>query len=153
MAIPRGLVFAPVDFERESLIEQLEAAGFDPTLRTFFIWLGVVVYLSEAAIDATLRLIGGLAGGAEIAFDYSDPPASLSPERRAARERRAALVAAAGEPMLTNFEPAALRAKLQGFGFTTVEDLGPPALTARFDLTDGRPAAEHGGHVVFASTS
>src|SRR5580704_6309372 len=42
---PGNLTYAPVDFERESLPEQLLSVGFDPDVPTFFAWLGVVPYL------------------------------------------------------------------------------------------------------------
>src|SRR5277367_6493660 len=39
---PQNLTYAPVDFETQSLLQQLQAAGFDPTRPAFFAWLGVV---------------------------------------------------------------------------------------------------------------
>src|SRR6185437_10179724 len=52
---PDRLTYAPVDFERESLPEQLAAAGFDASAPSFFAWLGVVPYLTAAAFRATLE--------------------------------------------------------------------------------------------------
>jgi methyltransferase (TIGR00027 family) len=74
IAIPPALTFAPVDFEHGSLADGLAAAGFDPAQRSFFTWLGVTPYLTEQAIFPTLGYIAGLPGGAEVAFDYSNPP-------------------------------------------------------------------------------
>ena len=48
--IPDSLTFVPVDFERETLASALDASGFDPAGGAVFSWLGVVPYLSEAAI-------------------------------------------------------------------------------------------------------
>ena len=78
IAIPASLRFAPVDFERDDLMEALAAAGFDPDRRTFFTWLGVVPYLTKPAIHETLSRIAAVPGGGEVVFDYSDPPAALS---------------------------------------------------------------------------
>src|ERR1700683_2088381 len=50
IAAPPHLTFAPCDFERDALGEALRAVGFDPDTRAFFIWLGVVSYLTEAAL-------------------------------------------------------------------------------------------------------
>lgn len=156
IAIPDSLVFAPVDFERGALLEGLARAGFDPARRTFFTWLGVVPYLSEAAIDATLGEVGGIAGGAEIVFDYSDPPGALAPEMAAMHAARAARVAAAVEPFLSAFEPAALHARLRRLGFAEIRDLGPRALVELYvgsRAPKDRPTApERGGHVLFAAT-
>jgi methyltransferase (TIGR00027 family) len=79
---PPSLTFAPIDFERETLADGLAAAGFDPTEPAFFLWLGVVPYLTEEAIVATLGFLGELPGGAEVVFDYSDPPLDDRARRR-----------------------------------------------------------------------
>jgi len=153
VALPASLVFAPVDFERDSLLDRLIDAGFDPAQRTFFTWLGVVPYLTKPAISSTLAFVAGVAGGGEVVFDYSDPPASLEPETHASHQARAARVAALGEPFLSYFEPPDLRAELAGLGFDHIEDLGPRELVARhFPSAPAGPRSDRGGHVLFAAT-
>src|SRR5579871_1175265 len=77
---PANLTFAGIDFERQTLGAGLLAARFDPRLPSFFIWLGVVPYLTEEAVFATLGLIASLPAGAEVVFDYSNPPKTLTAE-------------------------------------------------------------------------
>ena len=48
-------VFAPVDFETESVRDGLDAAGFDWSVPTMFSWLGVTAYLEVHAIETMLR--------------------------------------------------------------------------------------------------
>ncbi|SIO70795.1 methyltransferase, TIGR00027 family [Burkholderia sp. GAS332] len=158
---PDSLIYAPVDFESDALLDGLNAVGFDSAQRTFFIWLGVVPYLTEKAIDLTLRAIANLAGGAEVVFDYSDPPASFSPELLALHEARAARVAAAGEPFLSYFDPPALHKKLRELGFSEIDDVIARNLLSRY-LGQATPAERStgdsaqprsgGGHVLFAAT-
>jgi methyltransferase (TIGR00027 family) len=152
IAAPGDLVYAPVDFERDTLLDGLAAAGLNPNRRTFFMWLGVVPYLTPEAVTATLAAIGGLPGGGEVAFDYADPPAALSDQARAAHALRAARVAAVGEPWLSYFEAPALHAMLGELGFAEIEDLGPPELAARFWPGAASGAPRRGGHVVLART-
>lgn len=152
VVIPESVAYAPVDFERDALLDGLATTGFDPVRRTFFIWLGVVPYLTEEAVRSTLRVIGGLPGGAEVVFDYADPPTALSAEARAAHQDRADRVAALGEPWLSYFEPSPLHALLGDLGFAAIEDLGPPALAARYWPSAKGPISERGGHVVLAGT-
>jgi methyltransferase (TIGR00027 family) len=149
---PGTLSFAPVDFERETLAEGLAAAGFDPAQRSFFTWLGVVPYLTEEAAFATLSFIAGLPGGAQVVFDYSNPPDSLSPDMRAVHDARAAHVAGIGETWVSYFESDALAAKLKALGFTDVEDLGPPQIAARYFPQRAVTAPATGGHIVRASS-
>jgi methyltransferase (TIGR00027 family) len=152
IAIPGSLTFAPIDFERQILADGLQAAGFDPSQQTFFTWLGVVPYLTEAAVWSTLAFIASLPNGAHVVFDYSDPPASLSGEMRSSHETRAAQVAELGEAWLTFFDADELRAKLMAIGFTDVEDLGPPQIAARYFPNRAIHLPDKGGHVLRAAT-
>ncbi len=72
LALPMNvaLVYAPIDFETESLRHGLDAAGFDWTKPTMFSWLGVTHYLTADAIETTLRTIADAAPGSEVTFDY-----------------------------------------------------------------------------------
>jgi methyltransferase (TIGR00027 family) len=152
IATPATLRFVPVDFEHEALADGLAAAGFDPAQQTFFSWLGVVPYLTEQAVFATLAFIAGLPGGAHVVFDYVNPTASIVEEsRRAAHEALAARVAALGETIQCHFDSETLRARLAELGFRDVEDLGPGQIAQRF--FPGRVTASGGGaHVLRATT-
>lgn len=148
--VPDSLTFAPVDFERETLVTGLAAAGFDPSQRSFFTWLGVVPYLTEEAAFATLRTIAGLPGGAEVVFDYCNPPGSLAPEMRAIHDARAAHVAQIGESWVSYFDSEELHGRLRTIGFTRIEDLGPPQIAARYFPHRAATAPDKGGHIVHA---
>jgi methyltransferase (TIGR00027 family) len=150
--LPDSLTYAPIDFDQGTLSEGLLAGGFDPTQQTFFTWLGVVPYLAEEAVWATLAFITSLPNGAHVVFDYSDPPDSLPPEARILHDRRAAHVEALGESFVTHFEPATLQARLIELGFSEVEDLGPPQISARFFLNRGGAPPNKGGHILRAAT-
>ena len=159
IAVPDNLIYAPVDFERENLSEQLAKAGLDPDVRTFFTWLGVVPYLTKAAIASTLSQIAAHPGGAEVVFDYSEPREMIDPALRAHYEERAARVAAIGEPFLSFFEPAALHEELGALGFARIDDLDLPAIVLRLFGEPKDPAAQGsapprraGGHVLLAAT-
>lgn len=60
---PENLTFAPADFERESISEVLARSGSGPDEPAFFSWLGITVYLEDAAINATLRAMASFAPG------------------------------------------------------------------------------------------
>jgi methyltransferase (TIGR00027 family) len=150
IAMPASMRFAPVDFERVSLAEGLESAGFDAAAPVIFTWLGVVPYLTEAAVFATLGFIAGLASGGEVVFTYSDPPAAMPAGSAAANRRRAARVKALGEPWLTFFTPQTLHPRLRALGFGEIEDLGPTEVAI---LYFGAPAGSpdrKGGHLIRA---
>jgi methyltransferase (TIGR00027 family) len=149
--VPDNLTFAPVDFERQRLAEGLAAAGFDPVRQTFFMWLGVVPYLTAEATWSTLSFIGSLPNAAHVVFDYSDPPASLSTEERIIHEQRAARVAELGEAWVNYFTADELRSKLTALGFSEVEDLGPAEIRSRYFPQTAGDGRDKGGHIVRAT--
>lgn len=147
--VPEALTFAPVDFERETLGEGLEAAGFEPGQASFFTWLGVVPYLTDQAVFATLAYIARLSGGAQVVFDYANPPEDLDP---GGHDLLAARVAAVGEAFRTDFHTEVLHGRLAALGFGEIEDLGPAQIRDRyFPDRHGGPGPDRGGHVVRAS--
>jgi len=151
---PRALTFAPVDFEREHLAGGLNAAGFDPTVQTFFTWLGVVPYLTEEAVFSTLGFIAGLPGGAQVVFDYANPmDLKAAPDENAdIAKRLAERVALAGESFKSYFETDALHGKLKSLGFHEIKDLGPALIRERYFAKWGGSVPDRGGHIVSAAT-
>jgi methyltransferase (TIGR00027 family) len=153
IAIPGSLAFVPIDFERETLAGGLAAAGFDPAQPAFFMCLGVVPYLCEAAIFSTLSLIADLPKGAHVVFDYANPRESVPETARAAHDALAARVAAAGEELKTFFATDRLHARLRQLGFDDIEDLGPPQIAARFFPEYAGSRSGRRGHLIRASIS
>ncbi|HLY07657.1 MAG TPA: class I SAM-dependent methyltransferase [Rhizomicrobium sp.] len=147
IAIPATLTFVPVDLEREDLYACLSACGLVPDQPAFFIWLGVVPYLSREAIVSVLRPVARR--HSEIVFDYGELPENRTPDERARAEAFAARVARAGEPLVSWFEPAALHTELRRLGFGEIEDVDAAALAARYvHEMDVGPFG--GGHVLRA---
>ncbi|WP_433300539.1 class I SAM-dependent methyltransferase [Actinoplanes sp. CA-030573] len=142
--IPSSVSYLGVDFEKESLADRLSLTG-----PSFFIWLGVVPYLTLEGFLATLTAISEISGN-EVVFDYAQAPASMPDARRAALEERAARVARIGEPWLTYFEPEEIAGLLVERGFGEIEDLGPAQLAARFFDRHDVPPHTPGGHILRA---
>jgi methyltransferase (TIGR00027 family) len=152
IAAPETLSYAATDFERQTLAETLDAAGFVAGRRSLFSWLGVVPYLTEDAIFSTLRYIAQLSGGAEVLFDYVNPAGSVAPASRAAHQALAEAVAAVGERIQSYFDTEPLCAKMRSIGFRHVRDIGPAEIAARFFPESERSAPARGGHVMHVST-
>jgi methyltransferase (TIGR00027 family) len=136
-ADPSRAVFAPIDFERETLAEALSRAGFDLAAPAVFAWLGVLPYLTLEAVTATLEAVGSMAAGSEIIFDYGEGQEAAPAHMAAYVAETRARLAEMGEPILTTFEPAKLAALLKASGFTDVEDLSNETANARFFARSG----------------
>jgi methyltransferase (TIGR00027 family) len=143
--VPPALRFAAVDFERQSLSMELARAGFRIDEPAFFSWLGVSMYLTEAAVMGTLGYIARVAPGSEVVFDFIVPRTSMSAAARRAHEAAAAYVAKLGEPWITYFDPPRLAGQLRGAGFSQAVHFGPlEAYRVYFaDRADGFRAGTH----------
>jgi methyltransferase (TIGR00027 family) len=152
IAVPPWLRFVDIDFEAQSLLDRLRRAGFDQTRRSVFVWLGVVPYLTKTAIFATLAFVASLPAGAEIIFDYADPPSAWPDPLRPMLQARAAHAASLGEPWISHFEAAPLADRLRDLGFATIEDFGPADILRRFDPGGDAMLRDRGGHILRART-
>ena len=122
--IPDNLAFVPVDFTKDNLTECLITAGFDPSVKSFFSWLGVTYYLSVEAIDTMLTALSGLcADGSTIVFDYPDENFFNASEKRV--QNTIMMAKAGGEPMQSAFGYNELEKLLEKHGFLIYEMLTP----------------------------
>ena len=130
IAIPCNVSYTPVNFQHDSLPDQLLAAGFIPTQPAFFSWLGVVPYLTLKAFRATLSYIAAQPLGTGVVFDYSQPRESLGPAEQLAYDSLASRVSQAGEPFQLFFTPAEAARELAAF--RDIEDLNSRDINARY---------------------
>lgn len=83
-----NMVRVEIDFETQPLGATLVDAGFTEGARTFFTWEGVPMYLTRAAVKATLDAVWGMGGsGSVIAHDMwyvVDDPGPMGTARRLA---------------------------------------------------------------------
>ena len=130
IAIPDSIAYTPVDFEHQSLAEQLRDAGFNSQAPAFFAWLGVVPYLTLEAFRATLSFISAQRSGSGVTLDYGQPRSALPLLERMAHDSLASRVEKAGEPFRLFFTPPEIAAELSHFH--GVEDLGAAEINARY---------------------
>ena len=155
LPLPDALTFVSVDFERQSLRQQLLHAGFDLTAPTATAWLGVVPYLTQDAFAATARVLGRLPAGSSLVFDYSQPREVLSATEQLMLDSLSARVALAGEPFQLFFTPQSLAEELPRYDLTVVEDLDSAALNERYlaSRPDGLHLRGQAAHLCHAEAS
>jgi methyltransferase (TIGR00027 family) len=130
------------DFETRAMDDlpaALVEAGHDPAAPTLTIWEGVTMYLTEGAIDASLRAVATWsAPGSELATSYlaKSQHAGLSLTTRMVQ----AMVQRLGEPFKTAWVPDQLPDYFAARGFDLVRDVStadaarellPPDLAAQ----------------------
>ena len=130
--IPAGSTLVPVDFEQQSVFEALDGTDFRRDQPAVFSFLGVSWYLSEQALNRTLREIAGAAAGSELVMDYLLPPHRLHDEQREVLALLERVASARGEPGHHCLEPEVIAARLQQHGFGEVRDLGADEANVRY---------------------
>jgi methyltransferase (TIGR00027 family) len=126
---PVGVAHVAADFDSDDLGAALRSGGYDPARRTLFLWEGVVVYLSEEAVDRLLRLVASdSAPGSSIVFDYAVRAALERPGDFYGGAEAAAYLARSGEPWRFGIEHEEVEPFLRERGLELVSLLTPPEL-------------------------
>jgi methyltransferase (TIGR00027 family) len=132
ISVPGNVRFVAVDFEGVMLSAGLSGAEFDLAAPAFFSLLGVSQYLSENALDETLKLVLAMPASSEIVFTFVLRDEDLPEEEIRIAAMSAASAAAGGEPWLTRFNPLRIEAKLRSMGFRNVIRLSPEDAYQRY---------------------
>ena len=133
-SLPSNLHFVDVDFEQETLADGLARSDFDPSKRTFFSWLGTTMYLSHAAVIATLRsLVSCTATNSELVFDYYTAPKLMAAVLALPRAQRfVTRIARQGEPFIGFYQPEAISELLCSNGLSLLENFSPKQQNQRY---------------------
>lgn len=138
--LPSFLRFVPVDFEAgDNWWERLAAAGFDGGRPAVMASTGVSMYLTRAAIMATLSQVATLAPGSTFVMSFMLPIDMADPDVRPGIERAAAGAKAAGTPFISFFTPEAMLALAREAGCKNVQHVSAATLAERYfsGRTDG----------------
>lgn len=124
--------FVPLDFQTGSLDAALVGAGFDRGVPTLFLWEGVTNYLSETAVDATVRWCATAARGSHLVFTYIDRHVLSAPGDYHRADRVLATVRRLGEEFTFGISPADLGRYLADRGLSLVTDIGAADYRRRY---------------------
>ena len=124
-ALPENVAFVPVDFDRQDFTTLLPASGFDRTIPSFFLWEGVIHYLTAEAVDRTVRSIASLsAPGSRLVFTYIHRGLLDGSVDFGDLKRVPGTLKDAGETWTFGFYPQHLARYLAERGFALVTDIG-----------------------------
>jgi methyltransferase (TIGR00027 family) len=140
---PHALVFAAVDFEHQTLADGLAAAGFDFDAPAVFSWIGVTMYLTLDAIDATLATVRRCPAGTRVVLSYSLPKDALDGMGASISAVLTSLATELDEPIISLFLPAEIEQRLRDHGFDDIVHVGPDEARAMY--FPGRSDVQFGG--------
>lgn len=137
--LPAHVRFLPVDFEKDDVEAKLIAAGFGQGKPSVVLWEGVVSYLTEPAVEATLaRLRRLLAPMSRLIFTYMDKGALDGSKPFPGARRWRSWVLFNGEPFMFGFEPNTLAETLRPFGFLLKSDACTEEIARHYCAPIGR---------------
>lgn len=131
LEISDNLFYVAIDFSKDDLKSGLLKAGFDPTQKTFFSWLGVSYYLSEEEIETMLDNVASLSSeGSSLVFDYADENLFSSEVKRV--QNMIAMARTGGEPMKSCFDYTKLEKLLEKHKFLIYELMTTQDIQAQY---------------------
>jgi methyltransferase (TIGR00027 family) len=153
--VPDWLHLVAVDFEAgESWWDGLLAAGFDKAKPAVVASTGVSMYLTRAAITATLRQVAALVPGSTFAMSFLLPIEMSEAAMRPAMEMAAKGAAARGTPFISFFRPEEMLDLARECGFKQVRHVSADDITARYfaGRGDGLRPPKNAEELLVAST-
>jgi len=127
--IPKHVTFVPVDFNTQILEQRLPELGYNPNLKTLFIWQGVTMYLTAEAVDDTLRfVVQQSAVGSAIVFDYLHRLVLDGVQKHGEVSNMRHYRFLTGEGLTFGIEEGGVEAFLKQHGFHQVRDMDAKGL-------------------------
>ena len=131
--VPECVKLVGVDFDTGNFADALTDLGFDRSVMTFFIWEGVMHYLTGEAVDRTLRSIRALsAPGSRLVFTYIHRGLLDGTADFGNRGRVDASLMKSGEPWKFGIHPDGIRGFLLERGFSLLSDTGSREYRSRY---------------------
>jgi methyltransferase (TIGR00027 family) len=142
-ALPKHVRFVPCNFNQHDLESAMAAAGYSESARTFILWEGVTNYLTEAAVDTTLRWCSRASPGSLVLFTYVHRDVLTRPSQFIGTERLFASLERAGEQLTWGIEPEKLPTFLAERGLSLESDVGAAEYRERYFKDAARKMRGH----------
>ena len=131
--LPENVTFVEVDFDRQDFSHLLLDSGFDRSKPSFFLWEGVMHYLTADSVDKTLRQLSSLSSpGSRLVFTYIHRGLLDGSESFGNLGHIPEALQDASETWTFGLRPEELKGFLSGRGFSLVTDIGSVEYRARF---------------------
>jgi len=131
-APPEHVRFVACNFHRRELESAMAAAGYSESAHTFILWEGVTNYLTEEAVDDTLRWCSRASPGSSLLFTYIHRDVLTRPRQFVGTERLFASLDKIGEKFTWGIEPEKLPGFLAERGLLLESDVGAAEYRERY---------------------
>ena len=122
--LPNNINFIPIDFNTQTLDEVLEIKEFDFSKPIFFIWEGVTQYITQEAVENTLKFISKASYGSALVFTYVLKSVIDGTESKLGAEALTTLFKAGGEPWSFGLNPSEVDNFIKQYNLKLIENVG-----------------------------
>lgn len=130
--LPGHVRFVAVDFTRDDLPTSMRIAGYRESARTFILWEGVTNYLTDDAVDSTLRWCSRASAGSLLLFTYVHRDILTRPSAFVGTKNLFASLEKAGERFTFAMEPSHVPQYLAERGLSLEHDVGAAEYRDRY---------------------
>ncbi len=141
--LPANVQFVATDFTQHGLESSMASAGYRESAPSLILWEGVTNYLTEAAVDSTLRWCSRSAPGSLLIFTYVHRDILTRPTAFAGSNRLFAALEKAGERLTFGIDPDQLPEFLSRRGLSLESDVGAAEYRERYFHEKARKMVGH----------
>ncbi|MFC1787429.1 class I SAM-dependent methyltransferase [Halobacteriota archaeon] len=123
-SLPSHVTFVPIDFNNQTLDDVVTSKGLDILKPTFFIWEGVTQYITQEAVDSTLKYVSKTCPGSRIVFTYIQKSVIDGTSDLEGADALMKLSKKAKAPWLFGLEPSNIKEFLGQYNLSLIEDVG-----------------------------
>jgi methyltransferase (TIGR00027 family) len=134
MTISDNLVFVSVDFDHQSLGNELVDSGYQASEKTIFIMEGVTQYITKEAFRSTIEYIAKASKGSRFIFTYALVNFLNQGETPADCANLSRLFKLSGFQSMKGYSPEEIKTTLNEFGIFIKEEVGADEYQQRYLL-------------------
>lgn len=137
--LPPNVKYVAVDFERDAFEARLIESGYNSAIQSVVVWEGVIDYLTEPAVESTLRALAQLlAPSSQLIFTYTHKSALGGSKTFHGARRWRYLSKISGEPFIFGLDPEILEKVLKSHLFLLQSDASTAEIAQRYCSPLGR---------------
>ena len=135
--VPENVTLTGINFVEQEIGELLKQSGYQPGVKTFFVWEAVSQYLNDAAVKKVFDFFAKAPAGSQLVFTYI-PRDFIDGTNLYNQEKFYKRVVLKDKIWQFGFDPTTLGELLGRIGWKLVKDLGYTELSDRYVKPTGR---------------
>lgn len=132
--LPKYVTYVGVDFNNQSIEDELKEIGYDLSSKTLFIWESVSAYLTKEANDSIFKFVSKSVLGSKFVFSYTtmDFMTGKNLDHKTMQVLYKRIMVKEELKLQHGFEQDTIENYLSGFSLSTIEHVGAEEFKERY---------------------